>query len=104
MDDLERAQRRNLGIALALAWLVFVLLAVRTWFTCDDAYISFRYARHLAEGHGLVFNLGESPRVEGYSNFLWVLWLSVFERAGVDPAIAANVTSLASGAALVVLA
>lgn len=37
----------------------------------DDAYISFRYARNLAEGHGPVFNPGE--RVEGYSNPLFVL-------------------------------
>lgn len=40
----------------------------------DDAYISYRYARNLAEGHGLVFNPGE--RVEGYSNFLYVLLLT----------------------------
>jgi hypothetical protein len=38
---------------------------------CDDAYISYRYARNLADGNGLVFNEGE--RVEGYSNFLYVL-------------------------------
>ncbi len=37
----------------------------------DDAYISFRYAKNLADGHGLVFNPGE--RVEGYTNFLWVI-------------------------------
>jgi arabinofuranosyltransferase len=37
----------------------------------DDAYISFRYARNLLEGNGLVYNPGE--RVEGYTNFLWVL-------------------------------
>lgn len=37
----------------------------------DDAYISFRYARNLVEGHGLVFNPGE--RVEGFTNFGFVL-------------------------------
>ncbi|MCD4655152.1 hypothetical protein K8T06_14620, partial [bacterium] len=44
--------------------------------TSDDAFISFRYARNLVEGNGLVFNLGE--RVEGYTNFLWVVVLSLF--------------------------
>lgn len=34
----------------------------------EDAFISFRYARNLVDGHGLVFNPGE--RVEGYTNFL----------------------------------
>lgn len=41
----------------------------------DDAYISFRYARHLATGQGLVWNLGE--RVEGYTNFLWTLLMAI---------------------------
>ncbi|MEZ4463558.1 MAG: hypothetical protein R3F43_03330 [bacterium] len=36
------------GLGLTLAWR-------RLWL-CDDAFISFRYARNLAEGHGLVFN------------------------------------------------
>jgi arabinofuranosyltransferase len=40
----------------------------------DDAYISYRYAQHLASGQGLVFNPGE--RVEGFSNLLYVLLLA----------------------------
>ena len=40
----------------------------------DDAYISYRYARSLATGHGLTFNPGE--RVEGYSNLLHVALLA----------------------------
>lgn len=41
----------------------------------DDAYITFRYACNLADGHGLVFQTGEPP-VEGYSNFLFALVLA----------------------------
>ena len=41
----------------------------------DDAFISFRYARNLVAGHGLVFNPGE--RVEGYTNLLYVLLLAL---------------------------
>lgn len=37
----------------------------------DDMMISMRYARNLAEGHGLVWNPGE--RIEGYTNFLWTM-------------------------------
>ena len=51
----------------------------------DDAYISFRYARNLVEGHGLVFNPGE--RVEGYTNFLWTVILALFVRLGLDPSL-----------------
>ncbi len=47
-----------------------------TYFTLfDDAMISMRYARNLTEGHGLLWNAGQAP-VEGYTNFLWTLWLA----------------------------
>jgi hypothetical protein len=41
-------------------------------FTTDDAFISLRYARHLSEGLGLVWDKG-GPPLEGFSNFLWVM-------------------------------
>jgi arabinofuranosyltransferase len=53
-------------------------------FVQDDAYISFRYARNWAQGHGLVWNLGEPP-VEGYTNFLWTVWMGLGIGAGLDP-------------------
>lgn len=43
--------------------------------TNDDAFISFRYARNLATGKGLVFNPGE--RVEGYTNFFWIVLIAL---------------------------
>ena len=53
----------------------------------DDAFISFRYAANLVDGHGLVFNVGE--RVEGYTNFLWVIFLAFGKWLGFDiPALA----------------
>jgi hypothetical protein len=42
----------------------------------DDAMISMRYASNLAHGAGLRFNQG-FPATEGYSNFLWTLWMAV---------------------------
>lgn len=41
----------------------------------DDAMISMRYARNLAGGHGLVYNVGSHP-VQGYTNLLWTLWMT----------------------------
>jgi hypothetical protein len=67
------SSREVAHVALLLAILLCGgLFAWSQWWTTDDAYISFRYARNLSEGFGLVFNEGE--RVEGYSNFLWTLW------------------------------
>lgn len=77
-----------LGVVLVLGLRLVQLRA----FVIDDAFISFRYARNLAEGHGLVFNPGE--RVEGYSNLAWVLLIAGCTKAGVAPLAAARVLSL----------
>ncbi len=87
---------RNAGIALSfLPWLVLLGgLAAVAWFLCDDAFISFRYARNLLEGHGLVFNPGEY--VEGYTNLLWVLELAALWKVlGIPPEQAAPWLSVA---------
>ncbi|HNI96530.1 MAG TPA: hypothetical protein PL169_10725, partial [Leptospiraceae bacterium] len=49
----------------------------------DDAFISFRYAKNLIDGLGLVYNRGEA--VEGYTNFLWTMLLSAGMYLGYDP-------------------
>ena len=51
--------------ALALAWLGWR----RRWVT-EDAFIILRIVRHLLDGHGPVFNVGE--RVEANTSALWV--------------------------------
>ncbi|HAW49606.1 TPA: hypothetical protein DCX16_01445 [bacterium] len=48
----------------------------------DDAFISFRYAENFAKGKGLVFNEGE--RIEGYTNFLWIVLMAFFFKMGVN--------------------
>ncbi|HET8868948.1 MAG TPA: hypothetical protein VFM48_00750 [Aquabacterium sp.] len=47
----------------------------------DDAFISYRYALNLIQGHGLVFNPGD--RVEGYTNLLYTLVAAAF--IWIDP-------------------
>ena len=76
---------RSVYLLWYLPWLVLLgYLTHVAWFLTDDAFISFRYARNLLEGHGLVFNRGEY--VEGYSNFLWVLELAaLWKTFGLRP-------------------
>ncbi len=49
----------------------------------DDAFISYRYAKFMAAGEGLVWNVGE--RVEGYTNYLWTLLLAAGIKLGIVP-------------------
>lgn len=85
----------------ALAVAVLVPHALAFDFVNDDAYISFRYARNLAEHGQLVFNLGE--RVEGFTNFLWTVLLAAGIKLGAPPEIASRVLGLLFGIATLVL-
>src|SRR5262245_30182050 len=72
------------ALLIAPVLLVAAAYATQHYWLCDDAFISFRYVRNLVTGHGLVFNVGE--RVEGYSNFLWVIELAaIWKLLGVVP-------------------
>jgi len=95
---------REWGIVLPLALLIAAVFAwdVRSgYFLGDDSFISFRYARHLASGQGLVWNPGE--RVEGYTNFLWVVLMAGALRLGAQPETIANLIGITSGALVLLM-
>src|SRR5438034_7059979 len=94
---LGRFSRARLLLAAGLLATLALLLAHAAvyWFLTDDAFISFRYARNLRQGHGLVFDPG-LDRVEGYTNFLWVVLLAGCDALGLAPETAANLLSLAA--------
>jgi len=50
---------------------------VRYFSLFDDDMISMTYARNLAHGYGLVWIPG-GPRIEGYTNLLWVCFMALF--------------------------
>jgi hypothetical protein len=75
---------RSLWAPVIVSLLCSLVFIARTAFTLngdtyftlfDDAMISMRYARNLADGNGLLWNPGQAP-VEGYTNFLWTLWMA----------------------------
>ena len=67
-----------------LATKTGLIHGVRAFWLDDDMMISMRYARNLAHGAGLVWNAGEPP-VEGYTNFLWALVMTLPHWAGIPP-------------------
>ena len=72
MSEGPAPARRAVALApvVGLCGALLAGLVWRFWFVCDDAFILFRYSRHLAEGHGLTFNVGDPAPVEGFSEFL----------------------------------
>jgi hypothetical protein len=68
----------------------------------EDAYITFRFARNLAEGGGLAYNAGE--RTFGFTSPLWTLWCALGQRLFGDPLVWARLTAVAAdGVTLVIL-
>ncbi len=62
-----------LAIAALALCLVYQVKLVGDW-RVDDALITFSYSKNLGTGAGPVYSHG--VRVEGYSNFLWMVLLS----------------------------
>ncbi len=81
------------GLLLAAAAIVLVVHSLAYDFITDDAYISFVYARNLAEHGELSFNLGDP--VEGYTNFLWTVLLGALMVLGVPPELSSRVLGTA---------
>ncbi len=81
-------------IVVVLPCVVYAIHAFQfgPW-VVDDAGISFSYARHLAQGYGLVSQPGMMP-VEGYSNFTWVVLLApTFLLHAFDPVVTPKLIS-----------
>ena len=88
--------------AAGLAYQTLVVDGTRYFWLNDDMMVSMRYARSLAEGHGLVFNPGE--RVEGYSNFAWTLVMALVHQLPLSSAHASlGVVAVNVGLGLAVL-
>ncbi len=77
-------ERKSLYLILVISAIFYLAFIVGTSFVVgderyftlvDDAMISMRYAKHLTQGHGLVWNIGDAP-VEGFTNLGWTLYLA----------------------------
>ncbi len=95
--------KKNLTILLPLipALLIYALLVHIHNFTQDDAYISFRYVANYLHGHGLVYNAGE--RVEGFTNFGWVIYSLFWGSLGANFIFITKLSGFVFGGGVVIL-
>ena len=70
-------------------------------FTQDDAYISYRFVQNFLDGNGLVFNIGE--RVEGFTNFGWVLYMIFLGKLSLNYILISKITGYIFGAGVIYL-
>jgi len=102
-DEPAPQENRIAQIGLGIALLIFAVAVWRSLFLIDDAFISFRYARDWVAGLGPVFNPGIDVPVEGYSNFVWVVLMTLGLGAGFPLEVFAHVVSIGSAALTLLL-
>jgi len=83
LTKLANFYKSNFNLILVLLFIALGVLAWHNRFIQDDAFISFRYADNFVRGYGLVWNEGE--RVEGYTNFLWTIIISLALLLKLEP-------------------
>lgn len=84
MNHGPRLAKGELLILLGLFLAAGIGFGLHWSFTIDDAAISFSYARNFAAGNGLGALYPGAPRVEGYSNLLWVILLAAGSKLGLE--------------------
>ncbi len=82
-DAVDPSNIRNISyFVLALSAVVLIFYCKSFDFLQDDSFITFRYVKNFSDGNGLVFNIGD--KVEGYTCFLWVMFLSFIKVIGIN--------------------
>jgi len=83
----------KIGLAVALLLALALMWPVRGYLT-DDTFIHLQYAKHLATGHGFVFNAGE--HVYGSTSPLWVALIADGMALGLNGLLVARVIGAAA--------
>lgn len=102
--DEARWPPRRTWNAIAIASLIALLVLLawpRRWYN-DDCFITFRYGKHIAAGHGYVWNPG-GERVEGGTSIAWTMLNAAAIRAGLDPVGFSRILALVASALGLVL-
>lgn len=86
-------------VFIALIVILVLNTLIYMPFISDDALISMRYSQRLASGDGLTWT--EGPRVEGYSNLLWVLLTAAGICVGIDGVLTVRLLGIFSMAGVV---
>ena len=89
----------GLLLLLFVGWYVWAALDLRGR-PEEDAAMLMRYSRHLAAGHGIVWNIGEKP-VDGATDFLFMVVLAAVHGLGLSLETSARAIGLFAHAATV---
>jgi hypothetical protein len=100
----RRLDGRDVFCVLAL--LLFLAAYVQSYIDLtgrpeEDAAMLLRYSQHLAQGYGIVWNVGEKP-VDGATDFLFMVAVAALHRGGLPLERAAQALGLTAHALTVI--
>jgi hypothetical protein len=72
------------AIILVATFLPLTFINFEKIHPAEDAAMLMRYAVHLAEGYGIVWNIGEKP-VDGATDFLFMAMVALLIKSGLSP-------------------
>jgi hypothetical protein len=75
------------AIILVATFLPLTFINFEKIHPAEDAAMLMRYAVHLAEGYGIVWNKGEKP-VDGATDFLFMVMTALLIKSGLTPEVA----------------
>lgn len=93
-----KIDRRDILFLFGLVVVLALYILSEFDFSCrplEDAAILLRYSKNVADGHGVVWNIGESP-VEGATDFLFMILLAGLHTTGLTLEAAAVSVGLLS--------
>ena len=95
MSIIELNSFKKFYLLFFLIIIIFVIHAVYLNCIAEDAFITFRFAKNIANGHGFIWNIGETP-VEGYTNFLWVVICALAMKIGFNVLLFSQIVGVLS--------
>lgn len=91
MSEARARRRLDLGLVLLLVGFAAYVAGLADFGAppAEDAAMLLRYSEHLAEGKGIVWNVGEKP-LDGATDFLFMLGVAALDAAGLGAKEAAQ--------------
>ncbi|MBI2428143.1 MAG: hypothetical protein HYV29_04995 [Ignavibacteriales bacterium] len=91
-DELDIIQLCIIAVILIIVWSRYVNHESLPF---EDAAMIFRYAEHIAQGHGFVWNIGDAP-VDGATDVLFTLIIALFVKVSIPADIAVQIVIILS--------
>lgn len=98
----QEQNKKSLFITISLvAILVSIIYSYKLKWLGDDIFIALRYVQNFVNGNGLVYNIGE--HVEGFTDFLWLMLISLFSKLHFNPLSTTQVLGILSSVGTLII-